>query len=517
MHRRRTRVAALVALAAAVAAPVAALAFFAGEQPVRVGAHTATASPTLDGRATLVVGGLVPSVRIDSGLPLGMGVEVIVVRTEADSLPSMVQRDAVIASAPDGEVDRVRGAVVDLAVASLVRGAAAGAAAALAAAALWTMLGATRRAELARSARSPRGGGLLRWPPRHPVLGGALVATVALVATAVVLAPGDPTPDEEWTPVDELVPEAALVPELSGVEVQDGTTTEGGVTLIRGAISTYRESVTYYDDLAERVATAAADIRQPAAGELVAVLVTDRHDNVGMDRVARAIGDAGGAELLVDAGDDTASGGAWEDFSIDSLAAAFDGYDVVSVAGNHDGPAVAQMMRDAGFTVLDGEPVDVAGIEFLGAADPRSSGFGSQVLEGDVPFDEVAGRLRDAACSAGSVSTVVVHSPTMGLPVAESGCVDLVLSGHLHRQVGPDTVRSDGGRTTTTFTNGTTGGAAYAFALGSSLRRPAQVTLVTFADGRSRGLQPVDIDTDGAIEVQRYQPLEPAPQAEARG
>ena len=53
MHNRRARVAALAALAVLVAVPVAVHAFFTGEQPVRVGAHTATTSPTLDGHGTV--------------------------------------------------------------------------------------------------------------------------------------------------------------------------------------------------------------------------------------------------------------------------------------------------------------------------------------------------------------------------------------------------------------------------------------------------------------------------------
>ena len=82
-----------------------------------------------------------------------------------------------------------------------------------------------------------------------------------------------------------------------------------------------------------------------------------------------------------------------------------------------------------------------------------------------------------------------------------------MLSGHLHRQVGPDTQYAGSGRPTTTYTNGTTGGAAYTFALGTTLRRDAQVTLITFRDGRPAGVQPVPIATDGTITVAPYEAL----------
>ena len=60
------------------------------------------------------------------------------------------------------------------------------------------------------------------------------------------------------------------------------------------------------------------------------------------------------------------------------------------------------------------------------------------------------------------------------------------------------------GRTGTTYTNGTTGGAAYAFALGCKIRPDAEVTLVTYRDGRPVGLQPVTIRTTGDFIVKDF-------------
>src|SRR5699024_768346 len=64
------------------------------------------------------------------------------------------------------------------------------------------------------------------------------------------------------------------------------------------------------------------------------------------------------------------------------------------------------------------------------------------------------------------------------------------------------------GDKTVTYTNASTGGAVYAFALGSKLRRPAQATLVTYRDGTPVGLQPVDFETSGEVSVQDYIPLD---------
>ncbi len=61
------------------------------------------------------------------------------------------------------------------------------------------------------------------------------------------------------------------------------------------------------------------------------------------------------------------------------------------------------------------------------------------------------------------------------------------------------------------MTTGSTGGAVYAFALGSKLRREAQVTIVTFADGKPVGLQPVSFEPGGIIQVADYTPITTSP------
>jgi hypothetical protein len=166
-------------------------------------------------------------------------------------------------------------------------------------------------------------------------------------------------------------------------------------------------------------------------------------------------------------------------------------------------------MEERGFTVLQGKSTQVAGIKFLGDADPRSSGYTPERAAGQETISEQADRLADVACEDGDVSTLVVHDPNSGLEAAERGCVDLVLSGHLHRQVGPTAVTAPDGAVATTYTNGTTGGAAFSIALGSKLRRPAQMTLVTYVDQRPVGLQPVDITTGGTFEVQEWREIPP--------
>ena len=255
-----------------------------------------------------------------------------------------------------------------------------------------------------------------------------------------------------WQTLAELAgPDVELPEEVRDIEVRTGPVTTQSKRLVLSAIDTYDKSKEFYSTAAEGAAD--LDVRQPEDGETVALLVSDRHDNIGMDRVARAIGEAAGATVVLDAGDDTSTGQPWEAFSLDSLAAAFDDWDRFGVAGNHDhGTFVSSYLADEGWTMLDGEAVDAPwGGTLLGVDDPRSSGLGSWRDESGLSFTEVGERLADAACAAADdgerVSTVLVHDANLGREALTRGCVDLVLGGHTHVQAGPTEVTGEDGAT----------------------------------------------------------------------
>ena len=192
--------------------------------------------------------------------------------------------------------------------------------------------------------------------------------------------------------------------------------------------------------------------REPEEGETVALLVSDRHDNIGMDRVARAIGEAAGATVVLDAGDDTSTGQPWEAFSLDSLAGAFDDWDRFGVAGNHDhGTFVSTYLADLGWTMLDGEVVDApVGRHPARRRRPAHQRAGqlarrdrAQLRRGRRP----PGRRRLRRREDGErVSTVLVHDANLGREALARGCVDLVVGGHTHVQAGPDAGRGRGRR-----------------------------------------------------------------------
>ncbi len=502
MTRLLAKALALLVLSLAVAAPVAASTFLDSERTVPIGAHSTSVSPTVDGFVEFDAGPLVPRVRLPLDAPVGIGAQIRVGEAEINNLEELIARDAVIASQPEGEIAALRAAIADMARDAALRGLGVALLVAIATVLAWRAVGSRRREEIWASARRP---GLART--------GAAVGVSAAVVAAVVLVslPDRPRPDDTtWAGVRDVFPELPDEELLGELQIAEGASTSGGRALVEGALQTYRDSLEFYGRLTE--AAEDVEVRRPEEGQTTALVVTDRHDNIGMDPVARAVADRAEATLLIDLGDDTSTGGAWEEFSLNSLAREFDGFDVVAVAGNHDaGTAVVQQMDDLGFTVLDGESETVGGIDFIGGNDPRSSGL-TAGYDGDEPDTIAAIRTQDdaltaAACTGEPASVAVVHSHASARDLSESGCVDLVLSGHLHRQVGPEEIVSPEGAVTTRLTTASTGGAVYAFALGSKLRREAQVTIVTFEDGRPVGLQPVSFTPGGTIEVADFTPV----------
>jgi hypothetical protein len=495
--------AALVSLSVALGLVVAVSLFLTSSRTVVLVGHDTVVRPTLARDAVVETGPLLPDLRFRDVGPLG--VTLTLGKTEVGSIEELVERYALIAGDPRAPIDKVQGVVVDMAVSAALRGLGVG----LVPVAFFLLLGRHRRGELFRGVRT-----------RH----GLVALALLLVLPVLVWQPWESeeeTQEEQgsWQTLAELAgPDVVLPAEVRDIEVRTGPVTTQSRRLVLSAIDTYDRSREFYSAAAEGAAELVElGLREPEEGETVALLVSDRHDNIGMDRVARAIGDAAGASVVLNAGDDTSTGQPWEAFSLDSVQSAFADWERFGVAGNHDhGTFVSTYLADEGWTMLAGEAVEAPwGGTLLGVDDPRSSGLGNWREESGLSFAEVGDRLADDACAAAEdgerVSTVLVHDANLGDEALARGCVDLVVGGHTHVQSGPEPVEGEDGATGYSWTNGTTGGAAYAIALGSKPRRDAEVSLVTYADGRPVGLQWVRLRTDGSWRVGEWEPVTPAP------
>jgi predicted phosphodiesterase len=489
---------ALFALWLVVAVPVSLALFLGSTRTVVVASHDAVLRPTLDGYVVLHTGPVLPDFRLEA--PSLLGVDVVLGKTNAETTESLVERYAFLASQPEGQIAKLERALTDMAYDAAVRGAAVG----LVPVAVWLLLGRDRRRELRRQAWSHQG---------------AMVGLSVLLVAFLVWEPwnpDEPTGEDvevDWLGLQEyLGPEVPVPEQAAGLQVSNDATAFSSRRLVQSALDTYEKSREFYADAAEDAA--GLELRQPEEGETVVTLVSDRHDNIGMDEVARAIGDAGGATAVFDAGDDTSTGQPWEAFSLDSVTAAFEDQDRFGIAGNHDhGDFVASYLDDLGWTMLDGEVVEgPGGASLLGLDDPRSSGLGNWRDETGLSFDEVGARLSDVACAEEEkVATILVHDTDLAREALERGCADLVLGGHVHVRIGPTRVIGENNEVGYSYTTGTTGGAAYAIAIGSKPRRDATVSLITYADGRPTGIQYVVLQTNGTFQVGPWTELDLTP------
>lgn len=168
------------------------------------------------------------------------------------------------------------------------------------------------------------------------------------------------------------------------------------------------------------------------------LVVTDLHCNVGMSPLITTAATHVGASIILNGGDTTMNGTDLERFCMDSFASAVPrGAVMVQSDGNHDSEITTAQAQEAGVITLHAEPVEIQGITFLGDTDPRATriGQGSSLVAGET-YAEAGARLADIACAA-DIDILLIHTPAVGVPVLNSGCAPVQISGHFHRRIGP--------------------------------------------------------------------------------
>jgi hypothetical protein len=295
---------------------------------------------------------------------------------------------------------------------------------------------------------------------------GALAVAVVLL---VMLAPSSvahPDPQYESQPT-------ALLAGTPFSDVRVGGLLRPALVAVRDYIETYfSDTNAYYDNLRDKVTEglAADAVTLPEGPDFEhLVFVTDRHCNIGMDRVIVALAKHFGISILVSGGDDDFSGSfEFESACTKNLAEKSQraGMTDVFVAGNHDSALTLETERRQHVKVLDGTPVTVDGLTFLGSPDPRTSRYGqgirpssAQAQEQVVTAQGVA--VGHVACAAPVPVIAVLHGPIAGTTALQNGCgrAVLALDGHTHEQAGPVAIPLPDGTTGHQFIGGSTGGA----------------------------------------------------------
>ncbi len=280
-----------------------------------------------------------------------------------------------------------------------------------------------------------------------------LIAIGLVIVLMIALIPGS---RRSPPAAPQIVPSALL----AGTPLE-GTQVTGVLSPLVGAAQSYirtyfADTDEYYDQLRAKLEAflATDDPQLPTTGESADLVnigfVTDRHCNIGMDRVVVALLSHYRIKTLVSGGDDDFSGSfPFESACTRNLAAKSQQAKMtdVFVAGNHDSAQTISEERNQQIKVLDGELVTVDGLTFAGYPDPRSSRYGtgiqppSAALRAQLLRDQAA-RTAKLACTSRKPVVVVLHDPTAGRNALTDGCgkAVLALDGHTHRQAGPTPV-----------------------------------------------------------------------------
>ena len=249
-------------------------------------------------------------------------------------------------------------------------------------------------------------------------------------------------------------PEALSQPTYTGLLV-NANSLIGSAEDIAARFDAYRASL---EDLVANVGTLYATLSAlppPGGDDTVALLhVSDLHLNpAGFDLVAQVV-EQFQVDGVLDTGDITDWGSPPENQLISSVGDLDVPY--VYIRGNHDSATTAALIgTQPNATVLDDSAVTVAGIDIVGARDPRftpdkSTGdddAGDDVLE---KSGEKLARFVKGLDEPPAVA--MVHDPKQAPPL--DGVVPLVLAGHTHKR---DVSVLDGG--TRLMVEGSTGGA----------------------------------------------------------
>jgi hypothetical protein len=269
---------------------------------------------------------------------------------------------------------------------------------------------------------------------------------------------------------------------LHPTTIFDGTPLEGAevdgllrpaLTAAQSYIQTYfGETDVYYDQLRAALAQQLdrSPVTLPTGNNVVQLgFVTDRHCNIGMDRVVISLLKRYRVNTLVSGGDDAFSGSfPFESTCTSGLAQRSKkaGITDVMVAGNHDSAQTVRFEREQGMRTLRGQIVTVHGLRFLGSPDPRTSRYDQGIVPSSQDaqhrvIDEQAAKIVRTACRYTGPIVAVLHDPRAGMDSLDRGCgrITLALDGHTHTQSGPHAHVISGGGTGYQFTGASSGGA----------------------------------------------------------
>ena len=364
----------------------------------------------------------------------------------------------------------------------------------LLAAGLYKVIGKQRRAELFEMAQYVM--------PRKLVIGGLAVCMLGAGASADTYHSDGPKVPDGFTPVSEAFDSTPLEGAFVSGKWMELVNTYG-VEII----NYIDKNNAFYEQSAQHMQLALGNtpIFHPSNSRVNMLFMTDLHCNLGMSKVIKSVVDTYEIGLAVDGGDMTASGSEFEEKCVREVAKSLKGIPRIVVEGNHDDASVTgPMMAHAGYKVLAGKPIEVAGVTFLGDSDPRRSVFGTPIHQiGAESVLSLGHRLADEACdSEKPIDVLLVHDPQAATETLQRNCANFSLSGHTHHeQIKHE--QSTEGTSLLQFTGGSAGGVSGDMPTFGPLLKNASLLILSIDTGTHQvmGYQDITVKPNTQVVV----------------
>jgi len=162
------------------------------------------------------------------------------------------------------------------------------------------------------------------------------------------------------------------------------------------------------------------------------MLISDRHSQPRTFPLVERSIQQFGVDVIASTGDESDQGFEYENRSLEPIASL--GVPYVVAPGNHDSDStVVALEAIPNVTVLSGQTVEIAGLNFIGSRDPRFTPDRQRERNDAVELRRQSlGLVQAISRSAQSPDIAIVHDPDAGEYLY--GLVPYILSGHLHHE-----------------------------------------------------------------------------------
>ena len=250
----------------------------------------------------------------------------------------------------------------------------------------------------------------------------------------------------------------------------------------------------------------------PEDGEMMLLGLSDLHCNGATTELITRLAQVTEPELVLSSGDDTVNGTAVERGCVSREAAIAGDIPFLVATGNHDSDLTERQMASDGMIVLDGSPVEAAGVSVLGDDDPEHNiPFSVERIRDRAETEEELGQRMVNVARARRTDVIMVHQPAASSVIMATPDLParLVLWGHFHSESGPTVVPHADGSWTVGMRQSTAGGVRQpTFTSFSTPFSPPLISADVYfyfrdtATGLITGVQPVRFGPDAKVVIE---------------